>query len=222
MIHLLFADSSLELVPENLLGHPAVKKYAKRYNKGKDILLDDSYFHSAMRNMEDRERRGRPDIVHFCLLSALGSPLCQEGKLKVYVHTLHNQLLKFKSVTRLPRNYDRFKGLMEEVLRDGMSKNELIVMEDDIDLKEFFTKINCKTIIGFSVEGEKKRLSEIIFPELLKEDVALIIGAFPRGHFSEDIINILAKKLSIYSNSLDAWIVTSRVLGRIEAVYGLF
>jgi rRNA small subunit pseudouridine methyltransferase Nep1 len=62
MIHLVFVDASLELVPEKLLSHSTVRKYAKRFNKGKEILLDDSYHHSAMKKLENREKRGRPDI----------------------------------------------------------------------------------------------------------------------------------------------------------------
>lgn len=139
MIHLVFTDASLELVPKKLLGHPAVRKYAKRFNKGKEILLDDSYHHSAMKKLEDREKRGRLDIIHFCLLEAFGSPLCVEGKLSIYVHTLHNKLLRFTTKTRLPRNYNRFKGLMEEMLREKRSKNCLIIMDEDINLGDFLT-----------------------------------------------------------------------------------
>ncbi len=216
MIHLVFADSSLELVPGDLLGHPAVKKYREKYNRGKHILLDDSYHHSAMKNLEDRERRGRPDIVHFCLLEALGSPLCLEGKLKIFVHTRNNEILTFDSQVRLPRNYMRFKGLMEEVLRDKKSKNDLIVLEENVNLKDFFSEMGCKDIIGLSRVGERIQLGKIFTEELLNTNTAIVIGAFPRGSFSQGIVDLLTKKVSIYPHSLDAWVVASRVLARIE------
>lgn len=221
MIHLIFVDASLELVPKDLLKHPSVRKYSERYNKGKTILLDDSYHHSAMKNLEDWNRRGRPDIVHFCLLEAFGSPLCQEGKMRVYVHTLHNHLLKFDSETRLPRNYNRFKGLMEEVLRHKKSKNGLIAIEEDVDLKDFFAGLRCKTVIGFSVKGEKGRFREILTEELVKENIALIIGAFPRGYFSKDVADVITNLISIYPKPLEALVVTSRVITQIEMVCGL-
>ena len=221
MIHLVFAESSLELVPNNLLGHPAVRNYRKRYSKGKEILLDDSYFHSAMKNLKGLGKRGRPDIVHFCLLEAMGSPLCLQGKLKFYVHTLQNHLLKIDSQTRLPRNYMRFKGLMEEVFRDKKSKNNLIVMEENVDFKEFIKDLNCKNTMGFSVEGKRKRLQDIFSKDFLKEDIALIIGAFPKGHFSNYVKDMITDLVSIYPDSLDAWVVTSRVLGQIEIELGM-
>lgn len=221
MIHLVFVDASLELVPEKLLSHPAVRKYAKRFNKGKEILLDDSYHHSTMKKLDNREKRGRPDIIHFCLLEAFGSPLCVEGKLSVYVHTLHNKLLMFDPKTRLPRNYNRFKGLMEEVFREKRSKNGLIAMEEDINLENLFNKLECQKVIGLSSKGKKIRFSEIFKEDTLKEDIVLIIGAFPKGHFSSDVKNLFTNLISIFPEPLDAWVVTSRVLCQIETLYGL-
>lgn len=221
MIHLVFADSSLELVPEEILFHPAVRKYKKRFNKGDNILLDSSYHHSAMKKLKDWERRGRPDIVHFCLLEALGSPLCRKGKLSVCVHTYENYLIGFDSETRLPRNYERFKGLMEEVLNDKKSKNELIVMKENIDLKDFFSNSGCKKVIGLSSKGERIDNHKIITEDSLKENVGIVIGGFPKGDFSKDVMNAITDMIAIYQEPLDAWTVTSRVLCKLENSYGL-
>jgi rRNA small subunit pseudouridine methyltransferase Nep1 len=220
MIHLLFADSALELAPEELLKHPAIRKYKKRFNKGKEILLDDSYHHSAMKGLKNWERRGRPDIVHFCLLSALGSPLCREGKLEVHVHTYDGNIIYFDSKTRLPRNYQRFKGLMEEVLKSKKSKNDLVVMKENMELTDFFSNLGCKSVIGLSSKGEKRKIGKIITEDNLKENMGIVIGAFPKGEFSENVASVINDLVSIYSESLDAWVVTSRILGKTEEIYG--
>ena len=72
-----------------------------------------------MKKLEESERRGRPDIVHFALLEALGSPLNKERLLQTYVHTLKNHVITISPETRLPRNYDRFVGLMEQLFELG-------------------------------------------------------------------------------------------------------
>ncbi|MEM4418885.1 MAG: 16S rRNA methyltransferase, partial [Candidatus Nitrosocaldus sp.] len=64
MITLIIAEASLELVPDEIAWHSAVKKHAKRQGREpKEILLDRSYHHTAMLNLKDAYRRGRPDIV---------------------------------------------------------------------------------------------------------------------------------------------------------------
>ncbi|MEO2151558.1 MAG: 16S rRNA methyltransferase, partial [Thermococcus sp.] len=86
MLHLVIADSELELVPESIADHPAVVNYARRRGKKpEEVILEGSYHHAALRKLEDGERRGRPDIVHICLLNALESIANKEGKLRVYV-----------------------------------------------------------------------------------------------------------------------------------------
>ena len=89
IIRLILAESSIELVPRDIIGHPSVLKTAKRRGKKPtEILLDISLHYHAMKKLRDRHKRGRPDIVHVSLLEALSSPLNLEGKLEVIVHTI--------------------------------------------------------------------------------------------------------------------------------------
>lgn len=220
---MVFADAPVELVPTRLLSHPAVRKYAQRFNKGKNILLDDSYHHSAMRTLTHWERRGRPDIVHFSLLQVLGSPLCREGKLAIYVHTTQERLITIAPQTRLPRNYSRFKGLMEQLLAEKGSKGGLIDVKEKIPFKAFVEDLECgDAVIGFSKRGEQVKLSKLFSDWNPDENMAIVIGAFPRGDFSEPVKESITKMVSIYTDSLDAWIVTSRVLSRLEMLHDVF
>jgi len=116
MLYLLIAEAALELIPSEAWGHPAIRKYAmKRGKHPSKLLLDISFHYSAVKNLPHIEKRGRPDIVHITLLEALGSPLNRSGKLRVYVHTFRNYIIEVNPETRLPRNYYRFVGLMEQL-----------------------------------------------------------------------------------------------------------
>ncbi|MEM4363521.1 MAG: hypothetical protein QXT90_05715, partial [Candidatus Caldarchaeum sp.] len=85
-LFLLLVEAAVETVPEEIQNHPAVLKDAgRRGKKPSQVLLDRSYHHWAMKTLKDGQKRGRPDIVHFSLLEALGSPLNMKGLLETYV-----------------------------------------------------------------------------------------------------------------------------------------
>src|SRR5437879_11400577 len=96
MLTLILAESSIELVPNEITGHPAILKWAERKKKDpKQLILDQSYHHSAILGLgKSGIGRGRPDIVHFCLLLALGSPLNSVNQLTCVVHRLDDNDIK--------------------------------------------------------------------------------------------------------------------------------
>ena len=51
------------------------------------------------------------------LLALFDSPLAKADKLKVFVHTTDNVLFQVNSQTRLPRTYNRFAGLIVQLLQ---------------------------------------------------------------------------------------------------------
>ena len=107
----ILADSSIELLPESLYKNNLIKKYAKKRNKDpSQIILDSNYHYKAMYKLEEYKKRGRPDILHFCLLNLLGSPFIKSNSLyvKIFVHTINNILFEINPKTRLPKNYNRF------------------------------------------------------------------------------------------------------------------
>ena len=57
------------------------------------------------KKLNNWRKRGRPDIVHLCLLEALESPLNKNKILSVYVHTYDNKIIYINPEVRLPRNY---------------------------------------------------------------------------------------------------------------------
>ena len=116
MLNILLVYSALETIPKEIWDHPQIKEYCKkRKRKPSECLLDINYHKKAMKKLEEWWMRGRPDIIHFCLLIALDSILNKEGKLRIFVHTRNNEIIYIKPETRIPRNYFRFKGLIEQL-----------------------------------------------------------------------------------------------------------
>ncbi|MHA1323744.1 MAG: 16S rRNA methyltransferase, partial [Candidatus Helarchaeota archaeon] len=89
----------------------------KRRKSFEETLLDSSIHRHLMQNLPEKEKRGRPDIIHGALLLMLDSRLNKEGMLQIYIHTRANELITFKSEVRIPRNYNRFVGLMEQLFK---------------------------------------------------------------------------------------------------------
>ena len=85
-LHIILVDTALELIPREFLSHPSVQKNIKKFgNWGR--IFDTSLHHSLINQIENGEKRGRPDILHHFLLDALGSPSNLYDRLKIYFHT---------------------------------------------------------------------------------------------------------------------------------------
>jgi len=224
--HIILAEASLELVPRELWKHPAVIKTAKRRGKSPgEILLDTSLHYAAMKNLKNREKRGRPDIVHVTLLEVQGSPLNLEGMMRVYVHTINDYVLFIRPDTRIPKNYNRFVGLIEQLFIEGKvppdSETPLIYLKT-MKLRDLIKFIRADKVILLSEEGEKKKPKDIALELRKYNNPAIIIGGFPHGDFSKETYSITNTVYSIYHKSLEAWIVVSRIVSAIEEVLNLY
>ena len=214
---ILLADSSIELMPLKLTNNEIIKKYAKKRGKQPStVILDSSYHHKAMSKLPESKKRGRPDILHFCLQNLIGSPLIRSNpeSIEIYVHTINNEILKINPETRLPKNYNRFIGLMEQVFSKKVIKtNEktLIELLENPSIEELIEDIPKENRLIFSSKGSLIKLPEY-FIDYSKKDLVLIIGAFPHSYFSENILRSSNKMLSIYPQSIEAWVVLNRVI----------
>jgi rRNA small subunit pseudouridine methyltransferase Nep1 len=223
MLHLLFAESALERVPKPLLHHPSVVKRAKALHKEpEEMLLDRTYHHQAMvtraRVLENMEKRGRPDIIHFSLLEALGAPLNREGLLKVHVHTIDDYLISVNSEVRLPRNYDRFIGLVEQLYREGrvpVDDRPLLELRRG-NIRNVISEIEPSYVIAFTRRGEPKTVESAIRTLSKQKNPVAIVGGFPCGHFSEETMKLADIAFSLDPEMLEAWTVTSRVIYEFE------
>jgi rRNA small subunit pseudouridine methyltransferase Nep1 len=218
------AESALETIPKGLWSRPAIRRHSKRRGKPpRLILLDRSYHHSAMKKLRENEKRGRPDITHFALLEALGSPLNKERLLQVYVHTNNDEVITVNPETRLPRNYDRFVGLMEQLFELGRvpSVEHTLLKLNHKTLSQLLEETETDYVIAFSRKGSPQTLEETISRFLEKQRPAVIIGGFPHGHFSETTINIADEVICIDPDMLEIWTLTSRVIYEYERAVSL-
>ncbi|PVX24350.1 MAG: 16S rRNA methyltransferase [Candidatus Bathyarchaeum sp.] len=202
-----------------LWNHPSVRRHSKRQRKPpKQLLLDRSLHHAAMRQLEDNLKRGRPDITHFVLLEALGSPLNKEQNLQVYVHTNQDCVITVNPATRLPKNYNRFIGLMEQLFQQGTvpSEGETLLKLEHKTLQQLLKETKPDPVLAFSTEGKPKTIQEAIFSIQTKQHPAVIIGGFPHGHFSQTTAHLVDETVCVDSQMLEAWTITSRIIYEYE------
>jgi rRNA small subunit pseudouridine methyltransferase Nep1 len=171
------ADAELELIPQEIRFHPVIQRSGKKRRKSpRQMLLESDLHKSALRKLDGGDRRGRPDIVHFFLLLAMDSILNKKRVLRTLIHTRNDQLISVQPETRIPRNYNRFVGLIEDLFQRRAVPPE----------------------------------------EPLLTHVAVIIGGFPEGDFISPAEDIADRSVSIFSEELTVWTVTSEVLARFE------
>jgi len=224
LLTFILVESALETVPQGLWSHPAVRRHAGRRRKHpRHTLLDRSYHHAAMKSLPQDWKRGRPDIVHFALLEALGSPLNREGELQVYVHTVRDYTITVDSRARLPRNYNRFVSLVEQLFeleRVPPTGPALLTLERKT-LPELLREIKPTHVTAFSRKGTPCTLEEAVSRLSDSERPAVIVGGFPHGHFSETTIKAAQEVIRIDPETLEAWTVTSRIIYEYERVLHL-
>jgi len=224
MLVLVLAESALETVPKDLWDHSAVKKHSRRRKKHPSVtILDRSYHHAAMRMLNESQRRGRPDIIHFSLLEALGSPLNKEGLLEVYIHTINDYVISVSPETRLPRNYERFVGLMEGLFEVGTAPQtgQVLLRLERKNMRQLINEINPTRVIAFSRIGSPMALRDIIAKFSAERRLTAIVGGFPKGHFSHATASLADNVFSIDYEMLETWTVTSRIIYEYERTISL-
>ncbi len=224
MLILILAEAALETVPQSLWDHPAVRQHAKKRGKpARFILLDRSYHHAAMKKLDENLKRGRPDIVHFTLLEALGTPLNKTGGLQVYVHTVNDQMITVNPKARLPRNYDRFVGLMEQLFELGRvppTGTALLKLEHKT-LSQLLHEAKPTYVMSFSRAGIPRVAEEAVSGLSKSSRPVVIIGGFPHGHFAEITLKLADEVVCIDPEMLEAWTVASRVIYEYERAVSL-
>lgn len=224
MLTTLFVEASIELVPYSIIHHPAVVRNAKREGKNPEsVLLDRSLHHHAMVKLPEAEKRGRPDILHFCLLEALGSPLNKSGGLKLLAQTINGELLDFSPELRLPRDCYRFKSLMEQLFTIGRVPPEpetpLITLTKK-SLKKIKAEIKPSRTIALTSHGRGMKLENLCKEMAAEAEPLVFIGAYPHGALRDETLAEADDAVSIHPEALEAWVVTSRLIYEFEKASG--
>jgi rRNA small subunit pseudouridine methyltransferase Nep1 len=224
-LSLVLVEAALELVPAEILGHPSVRRNAKRRGKRpEETLLDRSLHHYAMTGLPGQDKRGRPDILHFCLLEAMGSPLNRSGNLRVWVSTQRGKLIEVNPSTRPPRDCNRFKSLMEQLLLEGSSPpvaESPLFQVRDVGLGEFVKELNLCRVVALTSHGSPSSFAAAAEVLCGSGSVAVFVGAYPSGPMEEETLALVDESLSVYPEPLEAWTVVSRLLYECERGLGV-
>ncbi len=219
VLNLILAESSLELVPREIASHPSVINNARRRGKNPvEILLDSSVHYAAMKRLPNREKRGRPDIVHVALLNTQYTPLNLEGRLRTYIHTVSDYVIFVDPAARVPKNYNRFVGLMEQLLTEGRvppGSEKPLLEAVPMSFEKLITYLKVEGVILMTEAGEITPLKRVC-EESLENNLPVVIGGFPHGDFSEEVRAHAVKSYSIYHKPLDTAIVLSKVVTACE------
>src|SRR5712691_4169466 len=224
VLSLILAESSIELVPNELVDHPAILNWAHRKRKDPhSLVLDQTYHHSAILWLGPRGiGRGRPDIPHLSLLLALGSPLNLTGELRCYVHTRDNNIIKVDPKARLPRNTDRFTSLLEQLYEEKVvppTGHPLMSIKPG-SLGDLLDEISG-VVMALTTKGLPKRMDQVASRLTEHHTPVLLVGGFPRGHFSKQTLSRVKESFRIHDQGLDAWTVVARAIYDYERAIAL-
>jgi rRNA small subunit pseudouridine methyltransferase Nep1 len=231
-ISIILAESALEIIPKELRNNYLILNYLKKVGKSaNEVFLDKSYHYNAMREekIEFIWKRGRPDLVHICLMSILSTPLFLRNLVNVYVHTIDNKVIFIGKQVHIPKSFKRFEGLMiklfqekeikEENLNDDNRDRYLLKIEKNMTFDNLLRKvIQPHKVIGFSSTGILKDLKTIVNEniEFDNKKLAFIIGGFPSGEFSRNIREKFHMTYAITNEQLEAHVIISRLVYECE------
>lgn len=219
MLTLILADAELERVPARLTGHQQVVSSAQRAGVSPArMLLDSSLHYAALRDIPDGERRGRPDLVHFFLLTALESIANKQGRVRVHVHTRNDEVISLAPQTRLIRNYNRFCGLIQQLLDAGTlnTSEPLLTLRRKTTLANLVAELAPQRVLLLDPAGPLQDPRDLFPPSREQSHVVAIIGGFPSGDYRSPPPEG-AQRVSIHPDPLTVWTVAAELLAAYRA-----
>jgi rRNA small subunit pseudouridine methyltransferase Nep1 len=221
---LIIEEASLEILPRESRSSRDAKRVAERFGVSPQLQILDRNFHpNIVRRLGDRDKRGRPDVVHFALLEVTSAPLFEKGLLKLIVRTRDGIVIHIKTGTRLPRTLQRFCGVASKLLSGKSGENEkklFDVEEEKMSFPHLVEKLQSKRVISFSSRGTLTSLHKLVTLESKSVgNIAWVVGGFPHGHFNNDVIKHSDVVVSVSSESLPSHVVTARLCYEIEEAF---
>jgi rRNA small subunit pseudouridine methyltransferase Nep1 len=144
--------------------------------------------------------------------------LSKSGNLKLFIHTLNNKIYEINPEIKIARNYNRFKGLIAKLLIEDEIKTEnlSLISRSKKNLSELLKSITSEEIILFSSKGKLVKNHFELFDKNLTKHYVAIVGCFQKGFFSDEVLSLSNKIVSISHYSLDAWVALSKVIENYE------
>ncbi|XP_061061628.1 ribosomal RNA small subunit methyltransferase NEP1 [Eubalaena glacialis] len=188
-----------------------------KVGKTYELLSCDKHKSMLLKNGRD-PGEVRPDIAHQSLLMLMDSPLNRAGLLQVYIHTQKNVLIEVNPQTRIPRTFDRFCGLMVQLLHklsvraaDGPQKL-LKVIKNPVSRHFPVGCMKIGTSFSVPVIGDVRELVPISDP------VVFVVGAFAHGRVD---VEYTEKMVSISNYPLSAALTCAKLTTAFEEAWGV-
>ncbi len=218
MLNIVIGDAELEIIPEEMRKDPVLRRIANKNKKDINyMLLDSNYMHSIIEKYYPGKsnRYGRPDIIYIFLEVALESILNRSGNLRVYIHTKRNKVIEINPDVRLPKSYNRFQGLIEDLFRkEKIVYNGNILLEMyDMDLLTLLSRFN--NVVVLSPHGENSKLHDLMY-----DDLCMLIGGFSEGDYITNVYKNY-RSYSIFKDELTIWSIGMEVITEYERFKGL-
>ena len=167
-----------------------------------------------MAKLKDSEKRGRPDLVHVTLLNVTGAPLYLDGSVRIFVHTYDDLVIEIAEKTRIPKNYLRFRSLMEKVLVER--PNQGLIKVNPMGFKELVRMTSSDEVVGLSVQGKTMSLEGLAKMVMAAKSPSVVVGGFPHGHFLPETLSVMDQIVRVDTRPLEAHVVASRVIYEVE------
>ena len=222
-LRVVLLESPLELVPEEIRDHPQVVRYARRFEVDpSEVLLDKTYHYYAMARLDEKWKRGRPDIVHLSLILLQDSLANSLGALEVYVHVRDGRVFHVLPETRIPKHLDRFKGLMAQLLiydRVPPRGSKPLIYRAYGSLEEAVREFGGLILLW---ERGREATASHVVEEAVETGWPLGVGMFPRGDFSRSVLKLAKRKYRLYGGTpMKAWTIIHRLLCALEHRLGV-
>ncbi|VDM67325.1 unnamed protein product [Strongylus vulgaris] len=155
-----------------------------------------------------------------CLLNLLDSPLNRAGQLQVFFRTNKNVLVQVSPQCRIPRTFDRFCGLMVQLLHKlvvraaDSSQKLLTVVKNPVTN---YLPVGCRKILMTFNTEELVLPSKLVSPKD-EAPIAVVIGGIARGKIVTDYTD---RDLKISNYPLSAALTCAKVTSGLEETWGI-
>jgi rRNA small subunit pseudouridine methyltransferase Nep1 len=186
-----------------------------KVGKTYELLNCDRHKQYIIKNKKDPSDC-RPDILHQCLLMLFDSPLNRANLLQVFVHTQKKVLIEINPQTRIPRTFDRFCGLMVQLLHKlniraaDTSQKLMKVIKNPVTnhlpvgCPKYCTSFHAEKVFNVKNFADEQNPNE---------PIVVVIGAMAKGSVDCDYAD---KLISISNYPLSAAITCSKFCSAFE------
>jgi rRNA small subunit pseudouridine methyltransferase Nep1 len=138
--------------------------------------------------------------------------------MNTYVHTIDDHVIHVEAGVKLPRNYDRFIGLLEQLYekRSVPPGEKPLLSIRKCTLPGLIRETGFTRVVAFSTLGKPASVKEAYLPIVEADAPAVLVGGFPHSHFSQSTTELANHVFSIDKDPLDAWVVVPRVIYEYE------